>query len=353
MNFEPKWIAWETTGRCNLQCIHCRAVASYKADPGELTTEEAFRILNDIAEHYSPVIVLSGGEPLLRKDIFDIAKHGTELGLKMCMATNGTLINDRICEKMKEAGIKMVALSLDGSKASIHDDFRQQKGAFLRIIRGAKLLKKHGIPFLINSSFTKRNMHDIENTYKLAKELGAVAWYMFLIVPTGRGKELMEELISKEDYEKILRWHYEAEKEEDSILMRPTCAPQYFRIFRQLAKKEGRGFERKNLSFSTGANKGCVAGQYIALIDRHENVFPCSYFPLSAGNLKEKSFKEIWENSELLKNLRDFKKYKGKCGVCEYLAYCGGCRARAYAITGDYLAEEPFCDYIPVKVKTG
>jgi len=347
MDFQPKWIAWEITGRCNLRCVHCRATASLEEAEG-VSTKEAFRVLDDIAKEYSPVVVLSGGEPLLRKDIFDIAKHGTVLGLRMCMATNGTLITPSICEKMKEAGIQMVSLSLDGSTAEIHDNFRNQKGAFKGVIRGAKLLKEHGIPFLINSSFTKRNQEDIPNIFKLAKELGAAAWYMFLIVPTGRGKEIMDELISKEDYEEILKWHFDMEKNEKDILMRPTCAPQYYRVYRQLAKKEGINLERRSLKFSTGGSKGCIAGQLICLIDRHENVFPCSYFPLSAGNLKEKPFKEIWENSQLFKELRDFKKYKGKCGRCEYLSVCGGCRARAYAISDDYLNEEPFCSYIPI-----
>lgn len=315
------------------------------------STDEAKRLLDEISEHYDPVIVLSGGEPLLRKDLFDIARYGTDRGLRMCIATNGTLVTDEICLKMKESGIKIVALSLDGSTEEIHDNFRQQKGAFEGTIRAAKLFKKHDIPFIINSSFTKRNQEDIPNVYKLAKELGATAWYMFMIVPTGRGKEIMEELISKEDYEKILEWHYHMEKDEKDILVRPTCAPQYYRVFRQLAKKEGRKFQRRNLSFSTGGNKGCVAGQLIALIDHHGNVQPCSYFPKYAGNIKDQSFKEIWENSPLLKDLRDFRRYGGKCGVCEYLSVCGGCRARAYAVTGDYMAEEPYCSYIPLKLK--
>ncbi len=351
MEFEPKWIAWELTGRCNLNCVHCRACASMKEEEG-LTTEEAKKLLDDIAEHYNPVIVLSGGEPLLRKDLFEIAKYGTDKDLRMCIATNGTLVTDEKCEKMKEAGIKMVAISLDGSTEEIHDNFRQQKGAYKGAIKAAKMFKKHNIPFIVNSSFTKRNQEDIPNIYKLAKELGATAWYMFLIVPTGRGKEIMEELIKKEDYEYILKCHYSMEKDEEDILVRPTCAPQYYRVFRQMAKKEGKkDFKRRNLTFSTGGNKGCVAGQLIALIDHHGNVQPCSYFPKYAGNIKEQSFKEIWENSPLLKDLRDFKKYKGKCGSCEYLSVCGGCRARSYAVTGDYLTEEPYCNYIPLKSK--
>jgi heme b synthase len=351
MRFEPKWIAWEVTGRCNLNCIHCRTSASMSAGKGDFSTNQAFHILNDIASNYNPVIVLSGGEPLLRKDLFEIAKHGTELGLRMCIATNGTLITDRTCERIRDAQIKMVSLSLDGSTAEIHDNFRNQKGAFKGIIRAAKLLRKHEIPFLINSSFTKRNQADIGNVFKLAKGLGAKAWYMFMIVPTGRGKDLMEELISKEDYEEILKWHYQMEKDEDQILMRPTCAPQYYRIYRQMAKKEGIDFKHRSLSFSTGGAKGCIAGQLICLIDQHGNVQPCSYFPRYAGNIMKTPFKEIWEKSKLFLTLRDFKRYQGKCGVCEYLSVCGGCRARADSVYGNYLKEEPFCNYIPLKLR--
>ncbi|MBI5188467.1 MAG: radical SAM protein [Nitrospirae bacterium] len=353
MEFSPKWIAWEITRRCNLRCIHCRSSSelAVKAHP-DFPTAEAFRIIDDIISYAKPVVVLSGGEPLLRKDVFEIAEYGTEKGLRMCLATNGTLITDEICEKIRDSGIKIASLSLDGSEEKIHDDFRNQKGAFAGTISAAGLFKKHGIEFIINSSFTKRNQEEIPKVYELAKELGATAWYMFMIVPTGRGEEIMNELISKEDYEEILKWHYQMEKNEKDMLVRPTCAPHYYRIVLQKSKEEGTKFERRTLKFSTGGAKGCIAGQLIALIDVDGNVLPCSYFPRPAGNIKKQSFKDIWENSELFKELRDFKKYKGKCGSCEYINVCGGCRARAYAVHGDYLREEPFCGYVPRKVKS-
>lgn len=349
--FLPKWIAWEVTQRCNLRCIHCRAASEDTSAQGDFTTEEAFRLLDDIAELSKPVVVLSGGEPLLREDVFDIADYGTGLGLRMCMATNGVLIDDGVCERMKKSGIRMVSLSLDGSTAAIHDDFRQQPGAFDGTLRGIELLKKHGVPFLINSSFTKRNQKDIASVFRLAKSLGATAWYMFMIVPTGRGEDIFTELISKEDYEEILKWHYEMEKNEDAILVRPTCAPHYYRVVPQMAKAEGKKFERRSLTFSTGGSKGCIAAQSICLIDAFGEVKPCSYFPLSAGNVKKIPFRDIWEKSSLFQELRDFKSYKGRCGSCEYLNVCGGCRARAYAVSGDYLEEEPFCTYVPFRVR--
>jgi heme b synthase len=351
--FEPKWIAWEITRRCNLKCVHCRSSSELTVSQHpDFSTEEAFRVIDDIAGYAKPVVVLSGGEPLLRKDVFDIARYGTDKGLRMCLASNGTPVSDEVCEKIKSSGIRIVSLSLDGSTKEVHDDFRKQKGAFAGTINAARLFRKYGIEFIINSSFTKRNQEEIPRVYKLAKELGATAWYMFMIVPTGRGEEIMNELISKEDYEDILEWHYEMEKGEKDMLVRPTCAPHYYRIVLQKAKEDGEKFERRSLKFSTGGAKGCIAGQLIALIDVDGNVLPCSYFPKSAGNLREKSFKEIWEDSELFKELRDFKKYKNRCGLCEYINVCGGCRARSYSVYGDYLEEEPFCGYMPRKMKT-
>jgi AdoMet-dependent heme synthase len=352
MEFTPKWIAWEITRRCNLRCVHCRSASEMemKGHP-DFSTEEAYRVLDDIVSYAQPVVVLSGGEPLTRKDVFEIAQYGTNKGLRMCLATNGTLVTDDVCEKIKQSGIRIVSLSLDGADAAVHDDFRSEKGAFAGTMNAAKLFKKHGIEFIINSSFTKRNQEQIPQVYKLAKELGATAWYMFMIVPTGRGEEIMNELISKEDYDKILDWHYDMEKEEDLLLVRPTCAPHYYRVTLQRAKEDGEKFKKRTLKFSTGGSKGCLAGQLICLIDVDGNVLPCSYFNLPAGNVREKSFKEIWEGSELFKDLRDFKKYKGRCGSCEYVNVCGGCRARAYSVYGDYLEEEPFCSYKPKRLE--
>ncbi len=348
MDFDVKWIAWEITRRCNLNCVHCRSSSKMEslAHP-DFSLDEAKRVLDDIGSYAQPVIVLSGGEPLLRDDVFEIAAYGTEKGLRMCLATNGTLVTDAICREIKNAGIKMVSLSLDGSTAAVHDNFRNQPGAFDGTLHAAELFRQHEIPFLVNSSFTKRNQEEIPKVYELAKKIGATAWYMFMIVPTGRGHDIMNELISAENYEDILNWHYQMEKEEDELLVRPTCAPHYYRIVLQKSKEEGENFKRRTLKFSTGGSKGCLAGQLICLIDVDGEVLPCSYFPKSAGNIRQQSFKDIWENSELFRELRNFKIYKGSCGRCEYLNVCGGCRARSYSMNGDYLAEEPFCNYFP------
>lgn len=348
MKFELKWLAWEITRRCNLHCIHCRSSSKLAADEHpDRSTFLAYDIINDIVSFSNPVVVLTGGEPLLRDDVFDIAQYGVKKGLRMCLATNGTLITPELCEKIKQSGIKMVSLSLDGSTAEGHDDFRKQSGAFDATVKAARYFSEHGIDFLINSSFAKRNQHDIANCFRLAKNLGAKAWYLFMVVPTGRGSELLDELISLEDYQEILDWHVQTERDENEILMRPTCAPHYYRIRFEYAKQKNNLAKMRKLSFSPTGSKGCIAGQTIAFLNVDGDVMPCSYLPLSAGNVYEKKFQEIWEYSELFNRYRSYSSYQGRCGSCEYIKICGGCRARAYMIHGDDLAEEPFCDYVP------
>ncbi|APC96611.1 radical SAM/SPASM domain-containing protein [Francisella frigiditurris] len=352
MKFEPKWIAWETTRECNLECMHCRSNAclgSYKHL--DFSTEEGFDVINKIAEFSQPCLVLSGGEPLLREDIFELANYGTRKGLRMALATNGTLVTNKICERIKESGIRIVSLSLDGSCEETHDTFRKQKGAFAATLRATELFRNHNIPFIVNSSFTKHNHDEIKETYQLAKEIGATSWYMFMVVPTGRGQQLMDELLHDEKYDEALDWHYNMESDEEEMLVRPTCAPHYYRIRFEKNKDQGKTTKSRSLSFSTGGSKGCIAGQSIMTIDVEGNVNPCSYLPLKAGNIFKQDLAEIWNESGVFNNLRNFKEYKGKCGACEYIKICGGCRARAHYINNDYMAEEPLCNYIPKRLK--
>lgn len=348
MEFLPKWIAWEITRRCNLACIHCRS-SSDEAAAGhpDISPEQAYAILDEIAAYANPVLVLSGGEPLLHPNLFDIARYGTEKGLRMCLATNGTLVTDAICREILACDIKMVSLSLDGATAETHDAFRNQPGAFAGTMNAIRLFRKHAIPFLISSSFTRKNAAEIPRIYEMAKEFGARAWYMFMIVPTGRAEDILDELVPQQLYDELLNWHYDMEKQEDELLTRPTCAPHYYRIVRQRSREEGKRFTRRNLSFSTGGAKGCLAGQLICMLTVDGDVLPCSYFAKSAGNIFEQPFATIWEESKLFLELRDFASYKEGCGECEYINVCGGCRARAYALKGDYLAQDPYCTYTP------
>jgi len=342
MQWELKWLAWEICARCNLRCVHCRCNAEMGSGEGIFTLPRAKALLDDIARFASPVVVLTGGEPLLRQDLPEILAYGTAKGFRMCMATNGTLLDDAWCEKLAAGGIKIVSLSLDAASAAIHDDFRKQEGAFEGTLRGIECLKRRGIPFLINSSFSQRNAGEAQSTYALAKRLGAKAWYMFCVVPVGRGEEISAELLTPAQYRELLAWHLAMERGEDEMLVRPTCMPQYYRL---LAEAEARGekLTRRSLSFSTGGAKGCVAGQSIALITAWGEVKPCSYFPEAAGNLAEKSLEEIWRASPLFARLRDFSAYKGMCGQCAYLHTCGGCRVRALYARGDALGQDPVC----------
>ncbi len=334
-----KWVAWETTRKCNLDCVHCRSAAGARGE-APLDTGRAFLLMDRIAEAGKPVFVLSGGEPLLRPDIFELAAYGSRLGFRMAMATNGTLLTADTCRRIKDSGIKIVSVSLDGPDAATHDGFRRQEGAFEKILKGVGELKAHGVEFIVNSSFTRRNQDRVEDTCRLARELGAKAWYMFMVVPMGRADDLSGELISPEDYERILKWHLGMEAGEKKMLVRPTCAPSYYRLKLQAAAEAGAGAEMRSLSFSPGGAKGCVAAQSIAYIDADGAMYPCSYFPLSGGSLFERSVKEIWD-SELFRSFRG--DYKGQCGACEYRAVCGGCRARSLARHGDHLAADPYC----------
>ncbi len=337
-----KWLAWEITAQCNLSCIHCRSSSTSHAPAGIFNPDRARAFLDDLAGFASPVVVVTGGEPLLREDLPDILAYGTAKGFRMCVATNGTLLSDAWCEKLKASGVKIVSLSLDGASAAVHDDFRKQEGAFDGALRGIEFLRRHEIPFLINSSFTQRNADDVEATYRLAKRLGATAWYMFMVVPVGRGKEITAELMDPDRYRELLRWHLEMERREEEILVRPTCAPQYYRLIAE-AEARGEPIKRRSLSFSTGGAKGCVAGQTIAMVDAAGHVKPCSYFPLSAGNITEQPFEQIWRESALLAELRDPSQYRGICGRCPHLQTCGGCRVRAYFAHGTYMGQDPIC----------
>jgi AdoMet-dependent heme synthase len=337
-------IAWEVTRSCNLNCVHCRAAASCGPYPGELSTKECFQLVDEVAAMSSPVIILTGGEPLLRPDIFDIAGYGTNKGLRMVMATNGTLVTSAVAQKMMESGIKRVSISIDGKDAQSHDMFRQEKGAFDKAMTGITALKGAGMEFQINTTITTANLKQMKDILELTKTLGAAAHHIFLLVPTGRGKELAGQAITAADYEETLNWFHQ-ESLNCKIQLKATCAPHYFRIMHQ---QKGNVKERKK---PTGhfheMTRGCLGGISFCFISHIGQVQPCGYLELDCGNVRKQSFAGIWENSDVFRNLRDVSKYGGKCGVCEFIKVCGGCRARAYEATGDYLAEEPLCLYQP------
>ncbi len=345
--FVPRLIAWELTRSCNLNCVHCRAASSKGPYENELTTSEIFRIMEEIKEVASPVIILTGGEPLLRKDLFEIIEKAVTLGFKPVLATNGTLLDEKLARELKKAGIARVSISLDGASPEAHDNFRKVKGAFEGALRGIEALKKAGLPFQINTTITALNAEELPKIHELAKKLGAVAHHIFLLVPVGRGKELQEKVLSAEEYEQILNWFYD-QREKSGLQLKATCAPQYYRILRQRAREEGKTVDQKTFGLDA-VTRGCLAGIGFCFISHVGIVQTCGYLEIPCGDLRKQSFKEVWEGSEVFNKLRNFKNYKGKCGRCEYIRVCGGCRARAYEATGDYLEEEPLCTYQPKK----
>jgi len=340
-----RMIAWEVTRRCNLSCIHCRAAAERGPYPGELSPEEALRLLDDIVSFSSPVVILTGGEPLLREDIFDLARYGTKRGLRMVMAPNGTLIDGEKALRIKESGIQRVSISLDGATPETHDRFRRVEGAFAGALRGIEHLKKVGMEFQINTTVTRGNCEELPEILDLAVRLGAAAQHMFLLVPTGRGKELEEQAIQAAEYEKVLNWFYE-QREKFPLQLKATCAPQYYRILRQRMKAEGRKVTPQTHGLDA-MTRGCLGGIGFCFISHRGEVQPCGYLEARSGSIREQSLREIWEKSPVFQKLRDFSGYKGRCGHCEYIRVCGGCRARAFEKTGDLLAEEPLCIYSP------
>src|SRR4030043_783721 len=237
--FELRMVAWEVTRSCNLACVHCRASAERGPYPGELSTEEVFRVMDGIASFSKPVIILTGGEPLLRADIFDLASYGTAKGFRMVMATNGTLMTEEIVQKMKTSGIQRISISIDGPTSETHDAFRKVKGSFEGSLKGIEMAKRGGLEFQINTTITQVNLHLVPQILNLAVTLGAAAHHIFLLVPTGRGKDLKDQEISALDYEKTLHWFYE-QIDKVPLQLKATCAPHYYRILRQQAKKEGK-----------------------------------------------------------------------------------------------------------------
>lgn len=340
-------VFWETTAGCNLECIHCRRLdISQQMMKSDLSTDEAFTLVSQIAEAGKPILILSGGEPLIRPDIFEIAQYAVSKQLIVSLATNGTLIDEQIAQKIKDAGIRRCSISLDGGNAHTHDEFRRLSGSFEKALEGIAHLRHAGIEFQINTTIAKHNDGQLRQIYDLTKEIGAVALHVFMLVPVGCGVAIADkQMLSPERYEEVLNEFYELSLEGD-LQLKATCAPHYYRIIRQRAKAEGRKvtYETHGMGAMT---KGCLAGTAVCFVSHKGEVFPCGYLPVEAGNIRQQNFGDIWRESSLFKALRDSELLKGKCGLCEYKMVCQGCRARAYFAANDMMAEDSFCVYEP------
>jgi heme b synthase len=355
---KPRIIAWEITRSCNLYCSHCRASAKYGPYENELTTEECFSLIDGFLEVGRPLVILTGGEPLLREDFFDIAKYAVDKGLPVAIGSNGTLVTPEIARKIKEVPVSRLAVSLDFPQRDLQDEFRGKDGAFDAALRGIEEARRCGVDLQVNSTITTLNAKYLEDLLTLALEVGAAAFHPFLLVPTGRGKELKDHEVPAEEYERILNWIYDKQVElGDRMFFKPTDAPHYLRVMRQRRREVPAAGAHEGMSKGVmgpgggpgSLSRGCMAGIGFCFLSHVGDVQGCGYLDVQVGNIREQSFRDIWYNAVPFQQLRDYSRIKGKCGRCEYKAVCGGCRARAYEATGDYLEEEPYCIYQPRK----
>ena len=349
----PRIISWNITLRCPLKCAHCYVDAGEREAEGVLSTEEAFGVIDQICETGKPVVVLSGGEPLLREDIFAIARYGTEQGLRMVMGTSGYLLDQVMAKKLHEAGIRAVAISIDSADPSVHDAFRGIDGVWERAVQAISFCHEEKMGVQINMSVIRSAMSDVEEVIEVGTALGVRDYQLFFPIPTGRARLI--EPRSAREYEELIRQILIRYQDSD-LHIRPTCAPQFRRIADELGIT------------NPAWGRGCLAGITYCRIFANGDVTPCPYLPVCAGNVRTTPFSEIWNNAGLFTTLRDMDNLTGKCGRCTFKTSCGGCRARAYrrentastlwcdglaqpeTRNGEICGEDPWCPYQPEDV---
>ncbi|TCJ04447.1 TIGR04053 family radical SAM/SPASM domain-containing protein [Cytobacillus praedii] len=358
-NHDPFIVIWELTRACQLKCLHCRAEAQYRRDPRELSFEEGKILIDQIHEMNNPMLVFTGGDPLMREDVFDIAEYAVKKGVRVSMTPSATPnVTKEAIEKAKEVGLSRWAFSLDGPNAEVHDHFRGTAGSFDLTMERIKYLHELEIPIQINTVISRYNIDYLDEMAKVVEGLKCVLWSVFFLVPTGRGQE--SDMISPVEHEKVFTWLYELSKRVPFDI-KTTAAQHYRRVVIQQKMREAKD-QRDEIQYLdaltqqglTGsidglgrAPKGVNDGNGFVFISHVGDVYPSGLLPVKAGNVREQSLGEIYRESPIFKDLRNPDKYKGKCGVCEFRYVCGGSRSRAYAMTGDYMESEPFCVYIP------
>ncbi|WP_040950462.1 radical SAM protein [Gorillibacterium massiliense] len=324
-------ISWNVTKRCNLYCAHCyRDSGPHASVERQLTTGEGLRLIDEIAEAGFKMIIFSGGEPLLREDLPELVAHAKTRGMRAAMGSNGTLLTAEKARELKVAGLAGAAISLDSASPEHHDRFRGDSGSWEKAVDGIRHALDADLKVQINMTITEHNAGDFAAMTDLAVELGVQALHPFFLVPTGRGKSIEEDALKKGRYYQTLRQILSRQK-NSPIEIKPTCAPQFMPLSRDM---------ELNLRFS----RGCLAGVSYCCVLPDGEVNICPYLPVSAGNVRERPFHEIWRESNLFQDLRDYTKYEGTCGACGDVGICGGCRARSYYYSGgNLLAEEPWC----------
>lgn len=359
-NFDlaPFIVAWEITRACAFACRHCRAEAQPQRDPRELTTSEAFHLLDQIKRFGDPILVITGGDPMMRHDLYEIIRYAVQKGLRAALSPTTTrLVTPKALARVKEAGVRRVAISIDGPSAEAHDAFRAFRGSF-RLARGiAQNIVAAGLSLQINTTVSRYNLHLLEEMMKLVADLGAVQWSLFFLVPTGRATAA--DMISPKEHEQVFHWLYGLSREAPFDI-KSTAAPAYRRVIIQREREKGRPADVSGKTPRTLAGagyryedgldrpaRGVNDGRGFCFVSHTGDVCPSGFLPLAAGNVRQQSVVNIYRYAPLFRNLRDPERLKGRCGRCEFRHVCGGSRARAYAVTGDYLAPDPSCVHEP------
>lgn len=348
----PYIVIWEVTQACDLACLHCRACAQPKRNPFELSTDEGKKLIDQIAEMEVPVFVLTGGDPLKRPDLFELIDYARQVGVRVSLTPSATplLTKDVVC-RLKESGLARLAVSLDGSHREVHDAFRGMSGSFDRTMEAIQWANEAGLPVQINTTFSRRNAEDFENIARLIESKKIALWSVFFLVPTGRGK--LDELLSADQFESLFAQLYALSRRVPFHIK--TTEAQHYRRYvlqQEVAKRRGGGARYdevpEKVQDTIGrAPRGLNDGKGFVFVSHTGEVFPSGFLPFSGGNVRSQPLRSIYGESAVFQQLRDPDQLGGKCGACEFRHICGGSRARAFALTGDPLAEEPCCAYIP------
>lgn len=352
-NLAPFTIAWEVTRACAFACVHCRADAQHTRDPRELDTEEARRLIDRLVEFGSPILIFTGGDPMMRRDLFELISYATQKGLRCSLTPTATALPtiERL-QKAHEAGIRRIALSLDAPDAETHDAFRQVPGSWERTMNILRNAHAAGLSVQVNTTVSKHNYERLDEMIPFIQEVGAVQWSVFFLVPTGRA--LAEKMISAEDHERIFNWLYDLSKTAPFDI-KSTAAPMYRRVAIERKRAEQTSgapvtFQGAGFQYADGLNRptrGVNDGNGFLFISHIGEIQPSGFLPITAGNVRTDDVVDVYRNSQLFIDLRSPEKLKGRCGICSYRDVCGGQRGRAYGITGDYLESDPACVYIP------
>jgi len=349
-NERPFIAIWEVTQACDLACVHCRASAQPERHPEELTTAEGKHLIDQIGSWKVPVFVLTGGDPIKRPDLFELISYARSIGVRVSLTPSATpLLTREVVTRLKEAGLARLAVSMDGASAETHDAFRGLSGSFARTLDAVRWANEVGLPVQINTTFSRRNIGEIDEIVSLMEKLRITLWSVFFLVPTGRGK--LNDLLSADEFEGVFERLHQLSKIARFDIK--TTEAQHYRRFilqKKVAEKRS-GALRADTVVSTDeigrAPRGLNDGKGFVFISHKGEVFPSGFLPLSAGSIREKSLESIYCESPLFRDLRDTSRLEGKCGACEFKQICGGSRSRAYALTGNPFGEEPCCAYIP------